>query len=232
MNLRRYAAPVAAMTLIVLASNILVQFPVNGSVGRLNLADVLTWGAFTYPFAFLVTDLTNRWYGSLVARRVVYAGFTVAVCASVIVPPLLFTLGLVEVPAVGHPRVRLAPASGAAFLAAQLLDVMVFSRLRQSRWWRAPAFASIAGSVLDTAIFFTVAFAPFFVLAGPNDPFALEGAPLLGVLQADAPRWVSWALGDFSVKLLIAVVALVPYRMLMGRVMPYRIGPSMGAVSR
>lgn len=227
MALRRLLLPVAAMTAIVLASNILVQFPVVGSLGRLQLADLLTWGAFTYPFAFLVTDLTNRWYGSVFARRVVYAGFAVAVGASVLVPPVLFDLGLVEFPIVGLRLVRIALASGAAFLCAQLLDVLVFSRLRRSRWWRAPALASVAGSVLDTLIFFTIAFAPAFAFVGPDEPFALEAAPMLGVLANQAPRWVSWAIGDFSVKLLIAVVALIPYRVLMGRVMPYQAQPAM-----
>lgn len=222
MKLRFYAAPVAAMALVVVASNILVQFPMGGNVGRLQLADLLTWGAFTYPFAFLVTDLSNRWYGPAFARRVVYAGFAVAVAASIAAPPLLFRFGLLEFETAGDRLVRIAAASGAAFLLAQLLDILVFSRLRQERWWRAPIFGSLAGSVLDTATFFTVAFAPFFVFAGPNDGFSLEAAPLLGFLSPSAPRWVSWALGDFSVKLLIAVFALIPYRVLMQRVMPYR----------
>jgi queuosine precursor transporter len=219
---RSYLAPVATMALVVLASNILVQFPMSGGIGRLALADVLTWGAFTYPFSFLVTDLSNRWYGSRFARRVVYSGFAVAVAASILVPPLLFRLGLLEFAAAGDRLVRIALASGAAFLLAQLLDVFVFSRLRQDRWWRAPAFGSLAGSVVDTAVFFTVAFAPLFHFAGPGDDFSLGAAPLFGVLSPAAPRWVSWALGDFAVKLLIAAVALVPYRVLMQRVLPYR----------
>ncbi|KAB0677090.1 queuosine precursor transporter [Aureimonas leprariae] len=210
------------MALVVLASNILVQFPMAGHLGRLQLADVLTWGAFTYPFSFLVTDLSNRWYGPRFARRVVYAGFAVAVAASILAPPVLFDLGLLEFAATGDRLVRIALASGAAFLLAQLLDVFVFSRLRQDRWWRAPAFGSLAGSVLDTTVFFTVAFAPFFAFAGPGDDFAAASAPLFGVLADEAPRWVSWALGDFCVKLLIAVVALIPYRVLMQRVLPYR----------
>lgn len=221
MKLRAYMPAVAAMTAIVLASNILVQFPVDGRLGTLALGDILTWGAFTYPFAFLVTDLTNRRFGPAVARRVVYSGFTVAILASVVVPPVLVRLGFLEFPTAADRLVRIAVASGAAFLMAQLLDIAVFNRLRLSNWWRAPAFASIAGSVLDTLTFFTVAFAPVFAVLGPNDVFSLESAPLLGVLGTAAPRWISWALGDFSVKLLIAAFALIPYRILMQTLMPY-----------
>ncbi|GGE13613.1 membrane protein [Aureimonas endophytica] len=222
MNIRPYALPVAAMALVVVASNVLVQFPMAGSLGRLQLADLLTWGAFTYPFAFLVTDLSNRWHGPAFARRVVYIGFAVAVAASILAPPLLFQAGLLEFSTAGDRLVRIAAASGAAFLLAQLLDIFVFSRLRQQRWWQAPAFGSLAGSVLDTATFFTIAFAPAFAFVGPSDDFALQTAPLLGLLQTDAPRWISWAMGDFTVKLLIAAFALIPYRVLMQRVLPYR----------
>ncbi|BDA86124.1 membrane protein [Aureimonas sp. SA4125] len=210
------------MTLIVLASNVLVQFPLSGKVGTLALGDILTWGAFTYPFAFLVTDLTNRRYGPVVARRVVYAGFAVAILTSIVVPPILFDAGLLGYPTAGERLVRIACASGAAFLMAQLFDIAVFNRLRRSSWWRAPAFASLTGSVVDTLTFFTLAFAPFFLLLGPGDEFSLANAPLLGVMTAEAPRWISWALGDFVVKVLIAVFALVPYRILMQRVVPYR----------
>jgi uncharacterized integral membrane protein (TIGR00697 family) len=222
MTARFPALPVAAMTLIVLASNVFVQFPLSGQVGTLALGDILTWGAFTYPFAFLVTDLTNRRYGPAVARNVVYAGFAVAILASIVVPPILFDLGLLGYSTAGERLFRIACASGAAFLMAQLLDIAVFNRLRRSSWWRAPAFASVAGSVVDTLTFFTLAFAPFFLLLGPGDEFSLASAPLLGVMASEAPRWVSWAIGDFLVKLLIAVFALVPYRILMQRMMPYR----------
>jgi queuosine precursor transporter len=221
MTRRTYLAPVAAMTLVVLASNVLVQFPMSGRLGRLQLADILTWGAFAYPFSFLVTDLSNRWYGPAFARRVVYAGFATAVAASVLVPPALFDLGLLEFETAGSRLARIALASGAAFLLAQLLDVLVFSRLRQERWWRAPAFGSLSGSALDTAVFFTLAFAGAFAFLGPNDDFSLAAAPLFGVMATEAPRWVSWALGDFCVKLLIAFAALVPYRVLMQRMRPY-----------
>jgi len=217
--------PVAAMTLIVLASNVLVQFPVQGQVGTLALGDVLTWGAFTYPFAFLVTDLNNRLFGPRVARRIVYLGFALAIVSSLIVPPLLFRAGLLEFAATGERLARIAAASGFAFLAAQLLDITVFNRLRQGSWWKAPAASSLAGSMLDTAIFFTVAFAPFLAVFGPSDDFALQTAPLLGVFAAEAPRWISWALGDFTVKLAIAIFGLVPYRVIVNAVLPYRDAP-------
>ena len=208
---------VVAMALVVVASNILVQFPVQGFVGGLALADILTWGAFTYPFAFLVTDLANRRYGPAVARGVVFTGFMAAVVCSIAVPPLLFSLGLIDYGATAGRLVRIASASGAAFLAAQLLDVTVFNRLRRQSWWRAPVFASLAGSVLDTAIFFSVAFASLFAFVGPDDAFALEPAPLLGVFGIEVSRWMSWAVGDLSVKLLIAIFALIPYRLIAAR---------------
>lgn len=221
-SMRIYLLPVAAMTTIVLAANVAVQFPLFVQLGSLQLADILTWGAFVYPFAFLVTDLTNRRYGPQVARRAVYAGFAMAVLCSIVIPPLLFDLGLLGYATAAERLFRIAIASGTAFLAAQLLDIAVFNRLRGASWWRAPAASSVSGSVLDTFVFFTVAFAPMFLLLGPNEPFALETAPLLGVLAAEAPRWVSWGLGDLSVKLLIAVFALVPYRIIMQQFLPYR----------
>lgn len=208
---------VVAMTLVVVASNVLVQFPVQGALGGIALADVLTWGAFTYPFSFLVTDLANRRYGPVVARRVVFAGFTTAIACSIIFPPLLYRAGLIEFETAVGRLVRIAAASGTAFLVGQLLDVTVFNRLRRSSWWRAPVFASLAGSVLDTAIFFSIAFAAIFAFVGPDDSFARESAPLFGVLAVEAPRWVSWALGDLSVKLLIAIFALIPYRLIAAR---------------
>lgn len=176
---------IAAMAALVTASNILVQYPVG---------DFLTWGAFTYPFAFLVTDLTNRRFGPAAARRVVIVGFAVAVALSI---------------ALASPRIAIA--SGAAFLTAQLLDVAVFDRLRGGRWWRAPLASTLAGSALDTALFFTLAFSAWGAFLGPNEPWALEAAPLMGVGPA-APFWVSLAVGDFGVKLLIALAALGPYR--------------------
>lgn len=208
---------VLAMTLVVVASNVLVQFPVQGSAGGIALADVLTWGAFTYPFSFLVTDLANRRYGPVVARRVIFVGFMTAVICSIVFPPLLYRAGLIEFETAAGRLARIAAASGTAFLIGQLLDVTVFNWLRRSSWWRAPVFASLAGSVLDTAIFFSIAFAAVFGFVGPDDAFALENAPLFGTLAAEAPRWVSWALGDLSVKLLIAIFALIPYRLIAAR---------------
>ncbi|MGB6116824.1 MAG: queuosine precursor transporter [Mesorhizobium sp.] len=211
---KNYLPFVAAMALVVVASNVLVQFPVQATLGGLSLADVLTWGAFTYPIAFLVTDLANRRHGAAFARRVVLVGFALAVICSIVAPPLLFRLGLLEFEATAGRLVRIAIASGAAFLTAQLLDVTVFNWLRRQAWWRAPIFGTLAGSVVDTMIFFSVAFAATFAFIGPDDGFALEAAPLLGMLPVEAARWVSWALGDLTVKLAIAVFALIPYRLI------------------
>lgn len=193
------------MAAVIVLSNILVQHPVQLTLGRLSLADLLTWGAFSYPLAFLVTDVTNRLLGPRIARRVVYCGFAIAVLLSVFA---------------ATPRIAIA--SGTAFLIGQLLDIGIFNRLRHRAWWEAPAFSSLIGSAADTAIFFTLAFAPLFVLLGVNDPFAIEAAPLLGLSPLEAPRWISWALGDFSVKLLTAVVALIPYRIIVGHFVPLR----------
>lgn len=215
--LSRYLPFVLAMALVVVASNILVQFPMQGAVASLSLADILTWGAFTYPFAFLVTDLANRRYGPAVARRIVFVGFMTAIVCSIVVPPLLFANGLIEYGTAADRLVRIAAASGTAFLTAQLLDVTVFNRLRRQSWWRAPVIGTLAGSVLDTLVFFTIAFSGAFAFAGPNDAFALETSPLMGVLPVETMRWVSWALGDLSVKLVIAVVALIPYRLIAQR---------------
>jgi uncharacterized PurR-regulated membrane protein YhhQ (DUF165 family) len=194
---------VALMTLVVVASNFLVQFPLNATVAGINLADILTWGAFTYPIAFLITDLTNRQFGPQTARKVVFAGFVVGVGLS------FYT----AVP-------RIAIASGSAYLAGQLLDIAVFNRLRRQAWWRAPLVGSLIGSALDTIIFFSFAFAAFFVFFGANEPFALESAPILGVLSMEAPRWISWALGDFTVKMLVGLVMLLPYGALMNTLRP------------
>ena len=205
---------VFAMAVVVVASNILVQFPVQANLGGVALADILTWGAFTYPVAFLITDLANRRHGPELARRVVFAGFAVAVVCSLVFPPLLFRWGLVPFETEPGRLARIAAASGAAFLVGQLLDVSVFNRLRRASWWRAPVFASVLGSVVDTVVFFALAFSPLFGWIGPDDAFALEAAPVLGVFAATAPRWMSWAMGDLGVKLVIAVVALIPYRLI------------------
>jgi uncharacterized PurR-regulated membrane protein YhhQ (DUF165 family) len=191
------------MTLVVVASNVLVQYPVNGTFLGINLADLLTWGAFTYPVAFLITDLTNRQFGPKYARLVVIAGFVVGVTLS----------WYLSMP-------RIAIASGSAFLLGQFLDISVFNRLRRQAWWQAPLFASVIGSMLDTVIFFSFAFAPLFSIFGPNDDFAIGSAPILGILAAEAPRWVSWAMGDLSVKLIVALVLLLPYGALMSVLKP------------
>lgn len=203
---RQIFIAIVAMTSVVLASNILVQHPVHAWLGPINLADLLTWGAFTYPLAFLVTDLTNRRFGPSAARMVVCAGFLVAIALSVVL---------------STPRIAIA--SGTAFLVAQLLDVAIFDRLRRGTWWRAPLVSSVVGSLIDTALFFGIAFAAAFAFIGPNDPFAIEAAPMLGVLPVDVPRWMSWALGDLSVKLVVALALLAPYRILIAAI---GVGPA------
>lgn len=200
----QFAIAVLAMAIVVVASNYLVQFPVQGELGALNLADLLTWGAFTYPAAFLVTDLTNRRFGPNPARLVVAVGFVLAVALSI----------LLSTP-------RIAVASGSAFLVAQLLDVTVFNRLRRASWWKAPFASSLFGSVIDTLLFFSIAFSgTIAVLLGYYDDFAVQSAPLLGVFAPEVPRWISWAVGDFSVKILVAVFLLAPYRILLGFLVP------------
>lgn len=202
-NLRTTAFYVFMMTVIVTASNILVQYPLDGTLFGIALGDILTWGAFTYPVAFLVTDLTNRQFGPSIARRVVFAGFVVGVALSVYL---------------SQPRI--AVASGTAYLAGQLLDISVFNRLRRQSWWRAPLVGSLAGSALDTTLFFSIAFAATFAFIGPNDSFALEPAPILGVLSLEAPRWISWAVGDFTAKLVVGLAMLLPYGALMSVIRP------------
>jgi len=204
---RRFILAVLAMIVFVAASNVLVQYPVQAQLGPINLADLLTWGAFTYPLAFLVTDLSNRHFGPSGARMVVICGFAVAVLLSV----------LLATP-------RIAIASGTAFLVGQLLDISVFSRLRQSRsWFLPPLVGSLIGSLLDTAIFFTLAFAP--ALGGIDALFGMADgslgfpAPWLG-FGAEVPLWTSLATGDFLVKFLAALLLLAPYRALMGRLVP------------
>ena len=162
----------AAMAVVVTAANILVQYPIN---------DWLTWGAFTYPISFLVTDLCNRGLGPARARQVVYAGFAAAVVLSLVL---------------ATPRVALA--SGSAFLVAQLLDIQIFNRLREGIWWRAPFASSFIASAVDTALFFALAFAG-------------TGLP-----------WVTWGLGDYGVKVLMAVIMLIPFFGLLRVVRGYR----------
>ncbi len=194
---------IAAMVLVVVSSNIAVQYPVQLTIGGLDLADLLTWGAFTYPAAFLVTDLTNRRFGVSVARRVIVVGFVMAIVLSV---------------ALATPRI--AVASATAFLIGQLLDVTIFDRLRRMRWWKAPFVGSLLGSATDTAVFFSLAFAAVFGFLGEADAFSAETAPLMGFASVEAARWISWAIADFSVKLAFAALFLVPYRLLMNILWP------------
>lgn len=174
---RGFWVGVAAMAVVVTGSNVAVQYPIN---------DWLTWGALTYPVSFLVTDLTNRALGPAAARRVVYAGFAVAVALSIALA-----------------TTRIALASGSAFLVAQLLDVTLFNRLRERvSWWQAPLVSSAVASALDTALFFSLA-------------FAATGLP-----------WVTWALGDYGVKIAMALVMLIPFRLLMSATRPKAGAPS------
>jgi queuosine precursor transporter len=200
--MRILLAGVIAMAVVVTASNILVQYP---------LGAYLTWGALTYPFAFLVTDLTNRLAGPAVARRVVLVGFAVGVICSFIGTQVMGEFG----PLV---TLRIALGSGIAFLCAQLLDIAVFNRLRAGAWWRAPLVSTLVSSSVDTALFFSIAFsATLTVLEPGNDvSWATAATPLLG-LGPEAPFWVSLALADWLVKLLLAVLALVPFRLAVAR---------------
>ncbi|MBN2630279.1 MAG: queuosine precursor transporter [Rhodobacteraceae bacterium] len=193
---------VIAMAATVLASNILVQFL---------FGQWLTWGAFTYPIAFLVTDLTNRLYGAQAARRVVIAGFGVGVACSLIGTQIMGEFG----PLV---TARIAIGSGLAFLTAQLLDVAVFDRMRAGAWWRAPLLSTLIGSTVDTALFFSIAFASALVWLEPGNDvaWANEVLPMLGFGPV-APLWVSLAVADWGVKLLLALVALLPFRLIVGK---------------
>ena len=167
MNPRPYLVPALAMSAIVLLSNLLVQYPINAW---------LTWGAFSYPVAYFVTDVCNRTSGPALARRVAWVGFAVGLLLSALFAPL-----------------RVAVASGTAFIVSQLLDVAIFNRLRQQSWWQAPFFGSAAASLVDTSLFFSVAFA---------------GTPV---------PWVPLAAGDLAIKLAMALALLPPYRVLVNR---------------
>ena len=171
--------PIVAMMAVIGVSNVAVQHAIN---------DWLTWGAFTYPLAFLVTDLTNRAWGPGRARTVAYVGFPFGMGLSIILA-VAADIPLWE-------GVRVALASGFAFICAQLFDIALFHRLRRGLWWRAPLVSSLSASVLDTAIFFSAA-------------FALTGLP-----------WVTWALGDFAIKVGMAAVLLIPFRLLMPWIVP------------
>ena len=201
-----YLPGVIAMAAIVVASNILVQFL---------FGQWLTWSAFTYPLAFLVTDLMNRLYGVAAARRVVFAGFVVGIICSVIGTQIMLEGDGFTYPAV---TLRIALGSGVAFLTAQLLDVSIFDRLRDGAWWRAPLASTLIGSTIDTALFFTIAFSAGLSFVEPaNDvSWANEALPLLGSGPV-APLWMSLAVADWAVKLSLALIALIPFRILVAR---------------
>ena len=165
------------MGVIVLSSNYLVQFPVNFH----GLNELLTYGAFSYPVAFLITDLANRSYGKIVARKIVYFGFILGIGFTV-----LFSTDFANL-----ISIRIAIGSGVAFLTAQLLDVQVFDNLRKKKWFIAPLTSSIIGSTVDTFLFFSISF------YGTSLP------------------WFTLALGDFAVKLLVAFIMLIPFRLLL-----------------
>jgi len=166
------------MGLVVLASNYLVQFPVK----YYGLHDILTYGAFSYPVAFLITDLANRSYGKLVARKIVYIGFIIGISFT-----LFFSTNFSDL-----ISIRIAFGSGIAFIVAQLLDVQIFDQLRRKKWFIAPLTSSLAGSTIDTFLFFSIS-------------FYATGIP-----------WFTLALGDLTVKILVALVMLIPFRLLIG----------------
>jgi len=195
----RYLPGILAMATIVVASNILVQFL---------FGNWLTWGAFTYPLAFLVTDIMNRVYGASAARRVVFVGFLVGVACSLIGTQIMGEFG----PLV---TLRIAIGSGLAFLTAQLLDVAIFDRLRNGGWWQAPVISSVIGSSVDTFLFFSIAFSGTLTVLEPGNDVSWAGEvlPLLGT-GPEAPLWVSLAVADWMVKMALALIALIPFRLI------------------
>ena len=164
------------MGVVVLSSNYLVQFPIK----YYELEEVLTYGAFTYPIAFLITDLANRSYGKLVATKIVYIGFALGVSFT-----LLFSTNFTDL-----ISVRIAIGSGTAFIVAQLIDVQVFDKLRKKEWFIAPLTSSFIGSTVDTFLFFSIS-------------FYATGIP-----------WFSLSLGDLAVKIFVALIMLIPFRIL------------------
>ena len=171
-----------SMGLIVLASNFLVQYPVK----YYGLQDILTYGAFSYPVAFLITDLANRSYGKTAAKKIVYIGFSIGVSFT-----LLFSTNFADL-----ISIRIAIGSGTAFIVAQLLDVQIFDKLRSKRWFIAPLGSSVIGSTIDTFLFFSIA-------------FYATGIP-----------WISLSFGDLAVKLTVALIMLLPFRLLLGTLKP------------
>ena len=165
------------MGVVVLASNYLVQFPIK----YYGLEEILTYGAFSYPIAFLITDLANRSYGKLIARKIVYIGFAIGISFT-----LLFSTNFADL-----ISLRIAIGSGTAFLIAQLLDVQIFDKLRKRDWFIAPLTSSLIGSTVDTFLFFSIS-------------FYATGIP-----------WVTLAFGDLTVKILVALTMLIPFRFLL-----------------
>ncbi len=168
------------MGVIVVLSNYLVQFPVK----FYNLEEILTYGAFSYPITFLITDLSNRAYGKKITRKIVYLGFIIGVLLSLLVSTNFSDL----------ISIRIAIASGTAFFIAQNLDIQIFDKLRKRKWYIAPLYSSIVGSIVDTFLFFSIS-------------FYKTGIP-----------WVSLALGDLIIKFVIALVMLIPFRILIGKI--------------
>ena len=193
---------VIAMGVIVVTSNILVQYPIG---------QWLTWGAFSYPLAFLVSDLVNRFQGAAAARRVVYAGLTVGLICSFIGTQIMGEFG----PLV---TLRVALGSATAFLFGQLLDITIFDRLRRAAWWRAPLISTLFGSALDTMIFFTIAFSAGLIWLEPGNDVSWASAqiPLLGFGPL-VPLWISLGAADFAVKVLVDICALLPFRLFLAK---------------
>ena len=189
---------ILAMAALVVASNILVNHP---------LGAWLTWGALTYPFCFLVNDVVNRLEGPAQARKVVLAGFVVGLACSVVAA---------QIP--GLTTLRIAMASLTAFALGQLLDIAIFDRMRRAAWWRAPLVATVVGSTLDSVVFFTLAFAGSlsFLEPGNDVSWAGEMGPLLGFGPA-VPYWISLGVADWMVKLAIALIGLLPFRLIIAK---------------
>ena len=165
------------MGVVVLSSNYLVQFPIN----YYGFNEILTYGAFSYPIAFLITDLANRSFGKLVARKIVYFGFFLGIGFTI-----LFSTDFAD-----YISIRIAIGSGIAFLVSQLLDVQIFDKLRKKKWFIAPLTSSIIGSTIDTFLFFSIS-------------FYATGVP-----------WITLSLGDLTVKILVALIMLIPFRLLL-----------------
>ena len=203
-NMKKLFPGILAMATIVVASNILVQFFIG---------NWLTWGAFTYPFAFLVTDLINRMYGPSDARRVVFFGFAVGIVCSLVGTQINIEIA----PDFMAPAVtlRIAIGSATAFLCAQLLDVAIFDRLRHGTWWSAPLISTLVGSTIDTVIFFFISFSFMMTsLLGSDHNIDFFNEIVMGPLGFEQTRWIATAMVDWSVKVSIALIALIPFRII------------------